>query len=1149
MKSKKMLARYAQGGMVDEVGQLRAAEGGMATKAKSMLRAMDPKKDYRRFRDALKVKLAEGGPTTEQKTAAILNAIKQNPDFTRQDIENALKTTGFTMGDVETALASKDAGFLSQAARQAILNPIFGSTRTTAPKAGESALGESKGAFNALNDLIQNAVKTNPNATREDVLRAMVATGANEEDLRRAGYRLADFPTAPPAPKVEVKETIPEPTQVSVQPNITQAQYEQMAKPVTLQPLDTAFRESSPRTAQFDRFGRVSGYNYGQAASLKPATGTNVFNWTPPTITSRPRSLLNLADVPGVTVDPVTGQTRMPLSASQQFARDRSELDRQVRSMYAKAAAADTSLPSQMPYGAAAAFRQFAMTDPVTAAQLRMRDIEQAPPTTDPQALAARAQYGQNPYLQSLQAAFDPFLANIKPQLITQAQAQKSYFERNPDVAAEFANPSTNFMKEMKERYPTPDAFSAFHYYQQGGQDQPWRGPLSMFSSPYQMLGFKDGGEATTEDFLKKQSGGDVSRGTSEVPQLDAEGRLIDENAEMRSESQRMLNRLKTAQQESYRRGKLPPGIQRAVTDVASEERPPLVRGKAVQTAGDVIGGLVSATPREPTNPSEAYRLMQGFTGAYLPTAPVVRTAQAAKMAAQEPRATMSAARQSLEALGDIPVALAQPNQLGSQAGAVRPYGKGTVFSGVKLANDRYVGSSLDDYIDQGKSAAFRTSDVVKADAIQKFFDTKARRYMSTQLGTERDPVFDAIKKGRISNLALHDIQGLRKYAIEAAGEGKYKVNKETGENVLDQYGRAIFYPKDPQAVMDVTKAYDEMVDVKPMSFKPGLIPQTYKTSDPAYMQEAERIREQMLQAFEAEGLDPRLVNLKSDPMILTSARDTGEPYYPGYLYRMDDFIKDKLSGDPEAMKGVPENIRRALDQGELLYDVGLKRGPLEDILDPESMANYLATLSPKEIDKIRFEDAVVRSAKFNQERIDRKFEGLRLQELVKSGKAPDKVFSKGVSKPLLQFGEDQRHPGFAWKRLEDLEATIPEGAYVGHSVGGYALGGTGYGPSFTKGFQEGTHEIYSLRDARNRPVTTIQVIDYGDESSPFRVVKQIKGNGAKTGNTAPVDYDVEVYDFLTQVVKPDAIAESDSYLTPMLIQYRDALEANRQTR
>jgi len=209
---------------------------------------------------------------------------------------------------------------------------------------------------------------------------------------------------------------------------------------------------------------------------------------------------------------------------------------------------------------------------------------------------------------------------------------------------------------------------------------------------------------------------------------------------------------------------------------------------------------------------------------------------------------------------GDAATALAAMGP--AMAGAVRPYGKGTVFSGVKLANDRYVGSSLDDYIDMGKSAAFSVPDVNTEDAIQKFFDTKARRYMSTQLGTERDPVFDAIKKGRISNLALHDIQGLRKYAIEAAGEGKYKVDKETGKNVLDQYGRPIFYPKDPQAIVDVTKAYDEMVNVRPMSFKPGLVPEPYKTMDPAYMQEAERVKEQMRQAFEDEGLDPRLKRL-----------------------------------------------------------------------------------------------------------------------------------------------------------------------------------------------------------------------------------------------------------------------------------------------
>ena len=37
MNSKQMLARYAQGGMVDEVGQLRAAMGGEVSDARRML--------------------------------------------------------------------------------------------------------------------------------------------------------------------------------------------------------------------------------------------------------------------------------------------------------------------------------------------------------------------------------------------------------------------------------------------------------------------------------------------------------------------------------------------------------------------------------------------------------------------------------------------------------------------------------------------------------------------------------------------------------------------------------------------------------------------------------------------------------------------------------------------------------------------------------------------------------------------------------------------------------------------------------------------------------------------------------------------------------------------------------------------------------
>lgn len=276
---------------------------------------------------------------------------------------------------------------------------------------------------------------------------------------------------------------------------------------VKIPQLDTEFRASAPRTAIYDRFGRITGYNYSPAAKLTPATGTNVFNFVPPGITSRPRSLLNIGDVPGVTVDPVTGQMTMPLSASQRFARDRAELDNQFRRLYARAAEADTSLPTQAPATAAAEFRNFAMSDPTMSAQLRMRDIEQTP-TVNPTAAmtAARSEFGAAPYAAALTAAFDPFLARNRAALLASKDMQRSYFERYPDLVAEYEK---NWSKTM-----SPQEYAAYHYRTLGQKEG--RTPPNLMGSPYTQQFFSKGGEASTEDFIKKQSGGDVSRGTSE---------------------------------------------------------------------------------------------------------------------------------------------------------------------------------------------------------------------------------------------------------------------------------------------------------------------------------------------------------------------------------------------------------------------------------------------------------------------------------------------------------------------------------------------------------------------------------------------------------------------------------------------------------
>ena len=60
------------------------------------------------------------------------------------------------------------------------------------------------------------------------------------------------------------------------------------------------------------------------------------------------------------------------------------------------------------------------------------------------------------------------------------------------------------------------------------------------------------------------------------------------------------------------------------------------------------------------------------------------------------------------------------------------------------------------------------------------------------------------------------------------------------------------------------------------------------------------------------------------------------------------------------------------------------------------------------------------------------------------------------------------------------------------------------------------------------------------DETTP--VVTQIKGNGRSTGNTAPEKYDGAVLRFLQDYLKPAAIEESNSYLTPLLQNYKTEL-------
>jgi len=496
---------------------------------------------------------------------------------------------------------------------------------------------------------------------------------------------------------------------------------------------------------------------------------------------------------------------------------------------------------------------------------------------------------------------------------------------------------------------------------------------------------------------------------------------------------------------------------------------------------------------------------------------------------------------------------------------AVRPEGGGTTFTNVQSAakNNASI-SKLDKMIDAGANPSIPGFPNEMGDAIENFWRSKAQNYFTRQYGTPSDPIFNQIISGQLRTPALQ--KQIPDYAIEQTRAGKTRVDPVTGESR--------FYPKYPQALEDLTRRYDEMTGLKGLAFntkEPLFDPAYPSTMGDRGRQLESQLAEDVTEKMVAGGMDPNLINPK---ISLTGPRGDGGSdllnYIPSEykelynLYKqppeesnmINRIYKELGIGETKVPGVVPENIKRAIQTSEPIYDIDMPyKSALEDLLSPRNINQYLATLSPKEITKMRFEDVVKNSARYNLDM----FNTQNLVNAVKSGKRiPEKTWKQGLSEPLMNFEKDGQN--FTWHRILDNEATAIEGAYIGHSVGGYAKGGA-YGPKEYRRFKEGEEvQVYTLRDSRGKPFTTVQVEKAytgplgrvlsesdivrakaeGRELGPMStIVKQIKGNGAKTGNVAPKDADEGVLSFLRTYIKPDKIAESDSYLTPKLEEFK----------
>lgn len=510
------------------------------------------------------------------------------------------------------------------------------------------------------------------------------------------------------------------------------------------------------------------------------------------------------------------------------------------------------------------------------------------------------------------------------------------------------------------------------------------------------------------------------------------------------------------------------------------------------------------------------------------------RVRKAGKKAENIPDTAYDPLRERLEATGNLSYAV---RPTGSMMNTLEDSG---LSNFIKNAQDR-VKYALPDNLDKAE----RTQ---KELLIKDFWQTKAKNYFEKQFGTPNDPISDLIKTKRIKGPLISDRANFPGFLVDQLTAGKTRVREAqrpspdfTGPMQIDP-AQTRFFPKYPDAFEEFTNRYDTQTGLTGalVSKEPGLTDKDYTfTTSPLGKQRVDEARQATISKLIEQGVDPTLINPSID-LSTRSIKDSNYvvgPTNARSLYKQYEsspgFIGKMLGEGPS----LPQELLTAIEKKEPIYDIDSFGPALKELFKEKGINNYLASLSERELKNAQFPDVVQATNASRQE--EQTF--LVLDDRIRKGKSvPNEVYETGVSAPLGQV-ETGPYEGYSWKQLETAASTVPEGAYIGHSVGGYAIGGLGYSPEKMEAFKQGRYQVYSLRDNRNRPVTTVEVYMV-DENTP--VVKQIRGNGRATGNTAPEKYDNLVRDFFQDYLNPRSIEEKDEFLTPILKKYRDTINS-----
>ena len=355
-----------------------------------------------------------------------------------------------------------------------------------------------------------------------------------------------------------------------------------------------------------------------------------------------------------------------------------------------------------------------------------------------------------------------------------------------------------------------------------------------------------------------------------------------------------------------------------------------------------------------------------------------------------------------------------------------------------------------------------------RRDEIEEFIKTKGRKYFEKDFASTSDPLYAALKEGRIAPLSSSNAM-MRQYMLNAARSG------------------------DPEALQDLSTAYD-------LGIKPRLVRKQGEHDALPYEERTRKeeaavaaMRERFEQSPGAKDLTEAEKNLPSRYSAYTD-QDMFEKYYTG--------------------RPLTEGELRGVEKGSPFYTFdGIHQLP--DFVRPDKLAESFADIPPDRLKKMSYAEAAIEANRFARFREDY---GSALSR-VKEGKDVPKEIKLFGTTPVVDT------PSGAWRRITDPAAADMEGAMMGHSVGGYSREGS-YGHGGMEALKSGRAKVYTLRDNKGNARVTVEALDVPEGM----MITQIKGKYNAGPLESEVQDVFKLFDSLESKKKIDRIF-TESYL------------------